>query len=302
MEQKSNTGILSALVIMSLVAGVFAYLYYQERQVTSKQAYALEERVTELASMEVKLDSISKELDAKITEVEGLGGDIAELTKMKQQLETDRANLRRGNANLSGKIKEYEVFLKQKDEEIAQLRDENQQLLSEKEELMTVNEALTKEKNTVSDSLSGALAKTEELEGKVHLASALKARNVKTYAVSSKGKVREGEKVRSKRIDKIRVDFMLEKNPLAEQNTKLIYMRILDPSGATISDTGTGSGTFQYNGETHQYTFSKEVNYTNNNQDVSILYDRSGDYPSGTYAVQLYSEGFLIGEGTFSVK
>ncbi len=302
MEQRSNTGVLAALVIMTILAGVFAYLYYQEKQFTSRQTQDLQVRVAELASMEVKLDSISRELDAKIAEVEGLGGDIAELTKMKQQLEVDRANLRKGNANLSTKIKEYEIFLKQKDEEIVQLREENQQLLSEKEELITANQTLTKEKETVTESLSGALAKTEELEGKVHLASALKARNVKTYAVSSKGKVREGEKVRSRRVDKIRVDFMLEKNPLAEQNTKLIYLRILDPSGATISDTGTGSGTFQYNGETHQYTFSKEVNYTSNNQDVSILYDRSGDFTSGTYAVQLFSEGFLIGEGTFSVR
>lgn len=302
MEKRNNTGVLVALGIMTILAGVFAYLYYQERKVTAQQTQDLEVRITELAAMDVKLDSISRELDAKIAEVEGLGGDLAELTKMKQQLEADRVSLRKGNTNLNSKIREYEVFLKQKDEEIAQLREENQQLLSEKEELVAAKQTLEKEKETVTESLSGALAKTEELEGKVHLASALKARNVKVYAVSSKGKVREGEKVRSKRVDKVRVDFMLEKNALSEQNTKLIYLQILDPNGATISDTGTGSGTFQYNGETHPYTFSKEVDYTNSNQDVSILYDRSGDFASGTYAVQLYSEGFLIGEGSFSIR
>lgn len=302
MEKRSNSGLIAALAIMTIIAGVFAYLYYQETKFTAKQTEDLDLRISELAGMEVKLDSISRELDAKIDEVEGLGGDVEELTKMKAQLETDRASLRKGNANLNNKIKEYEVFLKQKDEELALLRNENQQLLTEKEELITANQTLTKEKETVTDSLSGALAKTEELEGKVHLASALKARNVKTYAVSTKGKVREGESVKAKRVDKVRVDFMLEKNPLAEQNTKLVYLRILDPNGATISDTGTGSGTFQFNGETNQYTYSKEVNYTNNNQDVSILYDRSGDFAKGNYVVQLYSEGFLIGEGTFSVK
>jgi hypothetical protein len=302
MEKRSNSGLVAALAIMTIIAGVFAYLYYQETKFTANQTKDLEVRVSELATMEVKLDSISKQLDAKIAEVEGLGGDLAELTKMKQQLEADRVSLRKGNVNLNNKIKEYEIFLKKKDEELALLREENQQLLTEKEELSTANQTLIKEKETVTESLSGALAKTEELEGKVHLASALKARNVKTYAVSSKGKVREGENVKAKRVDKIRVDFMIEKNPLAEQNTKLIYLRILDPNGATISDTGTGSGTFQYNGETHQYTFSKEVNYTSNNQDVSILYDRSGEFTKGNYAVQLYSEGFLIGEGTFSVK
>src|SRR5690606_33922551 len=84
--------------------------------------------------------------------------------------------------------------------------------------------------------------------------------------------------------------------------TKLIYLRILDPNGATISDTSTGSGTFLFEGETHPYTFTKEVNYNNTNQDVSIIYDRTGDFNPGTSTVQLYCEGFLIGENTFTIR
>ncbi len=302
METKNNTGTLVALALVAILAGVFAYLYFQEKKITEKQSQDLEVRITQLASTEIKLDSISRQLDARMAEIEGLGGDLEELKKVKAQLEADKVALRRGTTDLSSKIKDYETFLRQKDEEIAQLREENQQLLSKNEELATVNEELFREKETVVDSLSGALAKTEELEGKVRVASALKARDVKVYAVSSKGKVREGDKVRSRRIDKVRVDFMLEKNPLAQQNMKTVYMRVLDPQGATISDTSTGSGTLEYDGETIQYTFAKDVDYTNSNQDVSILYDRSGDFKSGNYSVQLYAEGFLIGEGAFSVK
>jgi hypothetical protein len=32
------------------------------------------------------------------------------------------------------------------------------------------------------------------------------------------------------------------------------------------------------------------------------MYDRSASFPSGTYSVELYSEGFKIGEGSFSVR
>ncbi|MFA7471344.1 MAG: hypothetical protein WCY86_00435 [Spirosomataceae bacterium] len=302
MEQNNNKGLVIALVVMTLLAGVFAYLYYQQRNLSAQLRDDLGTRITELAATEVKLDSISKELDAKIREIEGLGGDLEELTKMKNQLEADRLALRRGNTNLTNKIREYEIFLRQKDEEIVHLREENQQLLSERDELVTITETLRREKQTVEDSLTGALAKTEVLEGKVHLASALKARDIKIFAISPKGKVRDGERARARRIDKIRVDFMLEKNPLAEQNTKLIYLRILDPNGATISDTSTGSGTFLFEGETHPYTFTKEVNYNNTNQDVSIIYDRTGDFNPGTYTVQLYCEGFLIGENTFTIR
>ncbi|MCE7069234.1 MULTISPECIES: hypothetical protein [Dyadobacter] len=302
MERKNNTGLLVGLILMTILAAVFGYLYYNERNITNKQETDLQSRVNELASAEIKLDSISKQLDARIQEVQGLGGDIEELQKVKAALENDRIALRKGNVTMGKKVKEYEAFLNKKDEEIAQLREENQQLISQNETLVQEKTTLETTKQAISDSLSGVVSKNTELESKVTMAAALRARNVKVYAVSSKGKVREGENVKAKRVDKVRVDFILEKNPLTAADNKTIYLRIIDPSGATISDTKTGSGVFDYNGQEQGYTISKDVSYTNNNQDVSILYDRDASFASGKYTIELYSEGFSIGEGSFSVK
>lgn len=302
MERRNNTGLVIGLVLMTVIAAVFGYLYYQERGITTKQEGDLEARVTELANTEIKLDSIAKQLDAKIIEVQGLGGDVAELQKAKADLENDRASLRKGNASMSRKVKEYEEFLTKKDAEIAQLREENQQLISQNEVLVQEKTELETSKKAVSDSLTGVISKNTELESKVTMAAALRARNVKVYAISSKGKVREGENVKSKRIDKVRVDFILEKNPLTLTDDKTVYMRIVDPSGATISDVATGSGEFEFNGTNQGYTISKDITYSNNNQDVSIMYDRNTPLPSGKYVIHLYSEGFEIGEGSFSVK
>ncbi|WAC11624.1 hypothetical protein [Dyadobacter pollutisoli] len=302
MERKNNTGLLVGLILMTILAAVFGYLYYNEHAITQKQETDLQARVSELATSEIKLDSISKQLDARILEVQGLGGDIEELQKVKASLENDRIALRKGNATMGKKIKEYEDFLTKKDTEIAQLREENQQLISQNETLVQAKTELETSKQAISDSLTGAISKNTELESKVTMAAALRARNVKVYAVSSKGKIREGENVKSKRVDKVRVDFILEKNPLTMADNKTIYLRIIDPTGATISDTKTGSGVFQYNGQEQGYTVSKDVMYSNNNQDVSILYDREAPFTSGKYTVELYSEGFSIGEGSFSVK
>jgi predicted nucleic acid-binding Zn-ribbon protein len=302
MERKNNTGLLVGLILMTILAAVFGYLYYNEHAITQKQETDIQARVNELATSEIKLDSISKQLDARILEVQGLGGDIEELQKVKASLENDRIALRKGTATMGKKIKEYEEFLTKKDTEIAQLREENQQLISQNETLVQAKTELETSKQAISDSLTGVISKNTELESKVTMAAALRARNVKVYAVSSKGKVREGENVKSKRIDKVRVDFILEKNPLTLADNKTIYLRIIDPTGATISDTKTGSGVFQYNGQEQGYTVSKDVAYTNNNQDVSILYDRDAPFPSGKYTIELYSEGFSVGEGSFSVK
>ncbi len=302
MENKNNTGLVIGLIIMTVVAAVFGYLYYQERNITTKQEADLEVRVNELAMNEIKLDSISKQLDAKIIEVKGLGGNIEELEKAKADLVRDRAALKKGTITLGNKIKEYESFLTKKDEEIAQLREENQQLISKTETLTQEKAELETSKKAVSDSLTGVVSKNAELESKVTVAAALRARNVKVYAISSKGKVREGENVKAKRIDKVRVDFILEKNPLTQADNKTIYMRVIDPSGATISDDATGSGKFQYEGQEQGYTISQDVMYSNSNQGVSILYDKNSAFKSGTYSIELYSEGFKVGEGSFSVK
>lgn len=302
MERKSNTGLVVGMILMTILAAVFGYLYYKEHNITQKQGTDLETRVRELAASEIKLDSIAKQLDARILEVQNLGGDVAELQKVKASLESDRAALRKGNASMGRKIKEYEQFLTQKDTEIAQLREENQQLISQNEGLTQERNELQTSRQAVRDSLTGVQAQNTELESKVTMAAALRARNVKVYAVSSKGKVREGENVKSKRVDKVRVDFILEKNPLTATDDKTIYLRIIDPSGATISDTKTGSGVFQYNGQEQGYTISKDISYSNNNQDVSIMYDRDAPFTSGKYTIELYSEGFSIGEGSFSVK
>jgi len=302
MQNKNNTGLVIGLIIMTIVAAVFGYLYYQERDITNKQGTDLQARVTELAASEIKLDSIAKQLDARILEVQGLGGDVAELQKAKASLEQDRISLRKGNALMGKKVKEYEDFLTKKDEEIAQLREENQQLISQNETLVQTNTTLETSKKAVSDSLTGVISKNAELESKVTTAAALRARNVKVYAISSKGKVREGDNVKAKRVDKVRVDFILEKNPLTLTDNKTVYMRIIDPAGATISDAATGSGEFDFNGQKQGYTISQDIVYGNNNQDVSILYDRATPFSKGTYTVELYSEGFTIGSGSFSVK
>ncbi len=302
MENRTNVGLLIGFLLMTLVAAVFGYLYYHERAITTKQEQDLEVRVTDLMKAEMKLDSISEQLDIRIAQVKQLGGSLAQLQRVKQQIETDRAELRKGNTLLATKVKDYEAFLTTKDSEIGQLRRKNKVLAGQNETLSVANTALMQERQLLADSLTEVLTKTSDLEEKVHLASGLKARNVKIVAISAKGREREGSDVKARRVDNLRVEFLLEKNPLAQSETKRIYLKILDPKGATLSDESLGSGVFSYKGADDAFTLSKDVAYTGTNQDVSILYNRTQPYQKGTYTVELYAEGQKIGEGAFSIR
>ncbi|MGF7218521.1 myosin heavy subunit [Spirosoma lacussanchae] len=305
-KPRTNGALLAALIIMTGLAGVSSYLYFDQKKVSENQEVTISERVEELSTTRVKLDSISTALDAKIAEVQKLGGDVTELQKVKAQLEEDRASLRRGNrisiAKYETKIKQYEAFLVEKDTLIANLQRENVTLATNVKVLDEENTGLKTERQRLSDSVATIATQNQELSTKVTRAAALKAQNVKVFAVSSKGKIKEDDAYKAKRLDKIKLVYTLLDNPLTREEPKEVFVRVLDPSGAVVSDMANGSGTFTVDGNETIYTTKQTVNYTSNGQNVELLYTRGIPYKPGKYTVELYSEGFRIGAGEFAVR
>lgn len=305
-KSKTNGALLAALIIMTGLAGVASYLYFDEKKVAENQEVTISERVEELSTTRVKLDSISTALDAKIAEVQKLGGDVSELEKMKVQLEADKASLRRGNrislAKYEAKIKQYEAFLVEKDTLISNLQRENVTLATNVKVLDEENSGLKTERQKLADSVTTVVSKNEELATKVTRAAALKAQNVKVFAVNSRGKVKEDDSYKAKRLDKIKLVYTLLDNPLTKEEPKDVFVRVLDPSGAVVSDMANGSGTFNVDGNETIYTTKQTVNYTNTGKNVELLYTRGIPYKAGKYTVELYSEGFRIGQGEFAIR
>ena len=69
-------------------------------------------------------------------------------------------------------------------------------------------------------------------------------------------------------------------------------MRITSPDGYILSTEQTPS--FEFEGGKLSYSASREVDYQNEDLDVSIFYNGSG-FAAGTYKVQLYSGGYMMG-------
>ncbi len=306
-KQDRKTLLWAALAVLLLLNLVLVYFIYHEKQENLAKDEIITAKTEEVLSIKTKLDSISTELDIKIAEIQKLGGSVDSLVALKAQLEKDKKELKNAStysaANYNQKIKNYESVLSEKDGEIARLRQELGIATTKNEELNQKVTGLESEKQLLADSVTTYSAQNRELVEKVTLASALRAESVSVNAVSSKGKEREGGKYRAKRIDKLRVNFKLGDNAVAKQNDKDIYLRILDPDGAVLSDMATGSGSFIYNGRELIYSSKQTVSFTNTGQSVDIFYGRGGiPMKDGTYAIELYSEGFKIGQGDFTVK
>ncbi len=297
-NKNKRTLIIAVIALLLIVNGVVYYMDYREKQELKAE---INSKNTELLETYEKLTQISSELDRKIQEIEALGGDVAELQQAKAELEAEKEQLTRSASiaqrrygEIREKVQGYETLLKQKDVELTRLRALSDSLYAENTNLKTTQ-------NKLSDSISLITEKRAELQKKVNVASRLKAENIKVLAVNKRGKEREGE-FRDRQVEQLKVTFNLADNPVAPIESKDILLRIIDPDGNVLFDVATGSGTMMINKREEFYTARQEILFDNTRQQLTFMYEKESDYEDGTYQVELYAEGYLIGTEKFTVK
>jgi len=290
-----STVIIAILLVIVLVQSVKIYLDYKEKVEVKEELATTTE---DLASTMQQLNDVKVELDQKIKEIEKLGGDVTELQKAKAEVD---AELRRSYARRTKDIKElkdrlagYQELLLLKDDEIKKLQSVNKELFSENKNLKT-------KQNVLNDSLNKVTRNKDELASKVAIASQLKAEAITLVSVSSKGREKEPP-FRKKQLEKIKVQFAIAENKVAPIEGKKILIRVIDENGQPIFDTTKGSGTFLLNGKEEFYTAAQEILFDNTGQKLVFIYDKGSDYTAGTYQVEIYTDGYLMGKTQFEVK
>ncbi|ARK11572.1 hypothetical protein [Fibrivirga algicola] len=313
-DNSSRSFLIIALLALAALNVLLLYFWYQEKENNKTKDATIAAKTEEVLVTKMKLDSISAQLDAKIAEIQQLGGSVDSLLKVKEQIEKDRIQVRDVNnfnaRAFNQKISRYENLLAEKDREIARLREENGILTEQNTALTSENVNLKSEKQELSDTVVSYAAKAREVQArnreltdKVTIAAALHAEDIAVTALNTRGKEQDGGSYRARRLDKIKVSFRLSPNPLAQQNAKDIYLRILDPSGAVVSDMATGSGEFTYANKEMIYTAMQRIDFNNTGQQIAFIYGRGGQrFNEGRHTVEIYSEGFRIGQGEFTVK
>lgn len=287
--------IIAVLSIIVIIQSIKIYLDYQDKVEVNEQLAVTEE---DLATTMQQLKDIQVELDQKIVEIEKLGGDVTELQKAKAEVDAElkRNRIRGGREikELKDRVEGYEQLLKLKDEELDKLKSLNKELYSENRTLKTTQ-------NQLSDSINRLSANKEELATKVAIASQLKAENIKAVSVNSRGKERTSP-FRSKQLETLKVEFNIAENKVAPIEGKKIMIKVTDENGQVIFDVAKGSGTFMLNGKEEFYTAAHELLFDNTGQKLTFLYEKGSEYASGNYIVDIYTDGYLMGQVEFKVK
>ncbi len=309
-----------ALGIISFMAIVLGLLYFKELRDNKKNLLLNISQEKEIISTKYQLDSIEVQLSNKIKEIGILGGDVSDLLSQKKMLIEDKEMLSDSEhftkIKFDQKIKEYIKLLHKKDTEIKLLNVQNGLLLAQNDSLSKRAKSLSDEIKITKKALDDSLIKAREtnvkvkeveainrgLSEKVNLAVALKAENINVYAISPKGKQKDGGSYKTDRVDKIRITFYLAHNTIANKEYKTIYLKIIDPIGATLSDLANGSGVFIYKNKECTYTAKQKIFFDDSHQTIEFIYSRGLAYKEGKHYIELYAEGVRIGEGFFEVK
>ena len=197
--------------------------------------------------------------------------NAAEIARLKKELKTVRAVMR-----------SYVV-------QIDSLNQANEKLAKENRRVRTQYQAVTKQVEVLQE-------EAKNLSDKVTLASQLDATGIAIHPRNKRGK--ETDNV--KNVVKFAIDFTIVKNITAPTGERTIYVRIAKPDGSIL--TKNASHTFVYENTQLEYSIKKVIEYTGEEQSVTVYWDVEEFLGAGDYTVYLFSDGVMIGERSFSLQ
>ena len=279
---KSIRGYRIVIIILAVILAAITVLYYN---IHRQQQADYDLLVIDRDSIQNNLSDLMQDFDDL-----QLSNDTLSLQMgiERQRADSLMQRLKQERSWSLAKIKQYE-------KEVGTLRTIMRGYLHQIDSLNTLNKKLIdenvsyrKEITTAQMRAEMAEEKAQELNNKVRQGSVINARGIRMGALNARSK----EVSRIKNAERLRVDFTLTANALATPGEKTIYVRILSPDGYVLSSESVP--TFEFEGERLSYSASRDVDYQNEDLNIGIFYTGSG-FTAGTYQVQIYCDGFLIG-------
>jgi hypothetical protein len=192
------------------------------------------------------------------------------------------------------------------------LRKITQGYVHQLDSLFTVNRELKEENEKIRQQYSKEQDRTRELSKDkeklietVTQAKVLKAYSITSEGVRFTGSGKEKETDKAGKIERVKICFVLGENKLIEPGIKTVYIRILRPDNVVVVQKAGGDYTFNFNGESLEYSIKQEIEYKNKDTFTCMYWTKKTKADPamvGVYNVIIYADGFEIGKSSFELK
>ncbi len=282
--------------ILLAVIAVMAWMLVNQKNVIVTQEKSSENVKTELQA----------QLDSLLAEHERVKMSYGELSN----------SLSERDSIINVKAIEIKKLLGSKSElavvkrKLAQLQQITRVYEQQIDSLFTVNRKLKAENEKIKIDYNLEQQKTNDLSKdkqvlneKITGAAILKAYKITAVAYKSKGVDKEKETDKAARADKIKICFTVSENKLVSSGYKRFFVRIARPDNSIL--TRGPAYTFQFLGQTLQFSAMETLNYEGDAADVCTYFERpvnGTELSKGKYFVNIFTEDREIGQTTIELK
>jgi len=282
-------------IILSLLIGVVIYLYLDSK---SKDA-AISEMT---AQFELEKEQLTDEYSQLSLQYEGYGLRIGN-DSLATLLDTERYKVQRLLEELKTTKATNARRIGELRKELESLRGIIKHYVAQIDSLNTINSKLKAENIAVNQRYQEAKGNVETLSEekkvlteKVTLASILDAKNISVETLTSKG--RKATKI--SKTEQLKFTFTIAKNISAPTGEKYIYIRIIKPDDTPL--VKSNDNVFLFENKFINYSARRPIEYEGEDIPVVIYWDVEEYLNAGTYRIEIFADGYMIGKTNFSLK
>ena len=288
---KSSLLVVVIVVLVLIMAGAGYYIFHQHEKIEGMaQSFDLEKEYLADEFNELSLqyegykfsvgnDSLVALLSTEQMKVQRL---VEELRTVKTTNAKRISELKKELATLRKIMRNYVIQIDSLDRANKELKKENKKVVSQYRAATTKAANLTKEKAALAE--------------QVTLASRLDVSGITISAVNDRGKVQK----RIKRMTQFVLNFIIVKNITTEVGEKTVYVRIMKPNDDVL--VKSRSDVFPFENKEISYSMKKLIEYDGEEQAVTMYWDIEEFLSPGTYRVDIFADGNLIGKKSFTLK
>lgn len=294
------------IVILSIAfLGMWGYLLVSN----NKTGNVIEQNNTQIAKIGDEKSDIRKSFDESLIRLDSMAsvstamkGKLAERnTEIANRKTQIRIILNKKNATTAelaqakGLILQLNDKISNMEQDVARLSQDNQSLTADKV-------ILTSDKEKLTDDLTATTIVEQDLVKKVDIASTLNASNI-TITPINENNGKQKVTTTAKRVNKLVISFDVN-NRIAQPGETDVFLCITGPDGKNIVAQTPGSGTFTTRDEGDKsFTAKLPVDLdTAKTKNVEFTFAPGIDFRQGMYTIQIYQNGFKIGEGIRELK
>lgn len=295
MENSSGNRVkilVAAIIVLFLGLGIAGYFIFQKntqleelQQNNDINKQQLEDEYESIAlqyegfKFSVQNDSLLQKLD----------NEQAKVQRLLEELRTVKASNRVEISRLNDELASLRKILRSYVVQIDSLNRANERLKKE-------NKEITQKYEQTTQTLSQVSQERANLTEKVSRAAKLDATAINIQATNKKGKVQK----KIKNVEQLIVSFLVTKNITAQPGERTIYVRIMKPDDDVL--VKSRANVFQYENREINYSMKRILEYGGEETSVSLYWAVEEYLMPGTYKVDIFADGNLIGSRSFSLE